>query len=71
MSRTPPPLSQKETERRWMGRYAVGAFGSDAVVLVSMHEARVEDETMPPEAREASRVWLREHYPQSSVLRER
>ncbi len=81
MGRNAPALSQKETERqgallaldvarmrRYCAVYGFGALGSDRVVLIAMHEARVLDPAMPPEARADSRAWLAQHLPESAAL---
>lgn len=54
--------------RRWMEQHAVAAFGDDRAVLISMHETRVLDVTMPKRLRRASVLWLRREHPHSNVL---
>lgn len=87
MPRTPPPRTeaqQKEHERcqaltaldvaamrAWAARYAVGLFGDDRTVLISMHETRVIDPAMPARFRRESFLWLKREFPKSAVLQQR
>ena len=81
LTRTTPLERRKENARRsalarldiaamraWLKEHAVGAFGDDRAVLISMHETRVLDVTMPKRLRRASVLWLRREHPQSAVL---
>lgn len=84
MARTPPPRTvaqQKEHVRRqalvaldvpvmraWVAQYAVGLFGDDRTVLISMHETRAIDPATPARLRRESRDWLTREYPESVVL---
>jgi hypothetical protein len=54
--------------RAWLKEHAVAAFGDDRAVLISMHETRVLDVTMPKRLRRASVLWLRREHPHSNVL---
>lgn len=80
--RAAPPHTHKEATRRaalvaldvpglraWAKRYAVGLLGDDRTVLISIHEARVVDLTLPEQAQQESAAWLRREYPESAVLR--
>jgi hypothetical protein len=75
------PAQQKEHERRaalmaldipamraWAAQHAVGLLGDDRMVLLSLHEARVTDRTMPTRARGESLAWLRAEHPESVVV---
>lgn len=80
MPRTPPertPDQIQEAERRRVlialdldAARTWGLLGDDRTALVSMHEARVIDPTMPRAIKRESIAWLRAEYPDSAVLKQ-
>jgi hypothetical protein len=56
--------------RDWAATHALGLQGDDRTVLISLHEARATDQTMPTRARGESLAWLRAEHPESAVLKQ-
>jgi len=54
--------------RTWAATYAAGLLGDDRTVLISMHETRVCDLSLPARARRESLAWLKHEHPESVVL---
>lgn len=48
-----------EAVRAWAAKYGVTLFGDDELVLLSIHEARIDEPRMLPRLRAASRRWVK------------
>ncbi len=84
MPRTPPPPTPAQqkiaarrapflsgdvaTVRAWAAEYGAALLGDDHTVLISIHEARAVEPTMPATARRESIAWLEREYPASTAL---